>query len=114
NVAASVAYLLLIGMFSVTAALGAGWRVAILASLLVPVAAWWSHRGSTFDVPASTASSRGRLPGAFWVAAMVLVCTTAAEWCITAWGASFLQDVLHVSADAAVSLMVGYFGGVLV
>src|SRR4249919_1154213 len=46
NVAASVAYLLLIGMFSVTAALGAGWRVAILASLLVPVAAWWSHRGS--------------------------------------------------------------------
>ena len=45
---------------------------------------------------------------------MVLVCTTAAEWCVTAWGASFVQDVLHVSTDAAVSLMVGYFGGVLV
>jgi fucose permease len=45
---------------------------------------------------------------------MVLVCTTAAEWCVTAWGASFLEDVLHVSTDTAVSLMVGYFGGVLV
>lgn len=114
NVAASVAYLLLIGMFSATALLDAGWRLAILASLLVPAAVWWSHRGSTFDVPATSQSSRGRLPGAFWVAAMVLVCTTAAEWCITAWGASFLQDVLDVPTDTAVSLMVGYFGGVLV
>ncbi len=114
NVAASVAYLLLIGMFSVSAALHAGWRLAILASLLVPLAVWWSHRGSTLDVSAPSQSSRGRLPGAFWVAAMVLVCTTAAEWCITAWGASFLQDVLDVSTDTAVSLMVGYFGGVLV
>ncbi len=114
NVAASVAYLLLIGMFSVSAALHAGWRLAILASLLVPLAVWWSHRGSTLDVSAPSQSSRGRLPAAFWVAALVLVCTTAAEWCITAWGASFLQDVLHVSTDTAVSLMVGYFGGVLI
>jgi MFS family permease len=114
NVAASVAYLLLIGMFSVSAALHAGWRLAILAPLLVPLAVWWSHRGSTLDVSAPAQSSRGRLPGAFWVAAMVLMCTTAAEWCITAWGASFLVEVLHVSTDTAVSLMVGYFGGVLV
>ena len=42
------------------------------------------------------------------------MCTTAAEWCVTAWGASFVEDVLHVSTDTAVSLMVGYFGGVLV
>jgi MFS family permease len=113
NVAASVAYLVLIGMFSVTAALHAGWRVAILASLLVPVLVWWVHRRSTFDAPPDAQSGDGRLPGAFWVAALVLVCTTAAEWCITAWGASFLQDALRVPTDAAVSLMVGYFGGVL-
>ncbi len=114
NVAASVAYLLLIGMFSLAAALRAGWRVAILASLLVPAAVWWTHRRSSFDARGHAESGRGRLPAAFWVAALVLVCTTAAEWCVTAWGASFLEDVLDVSTDTAVSLMVGYFGGVLV
>jgi fucose permease len=114
NVAASVAYLLLIGMFSLTAALRAGWRVAILVSLLVPVAVWWTRRGSTFDEPARGETARGRLPLAFWVFCCVLVCTTAAEWCVTAWGASFVEDALDVSADTAVSLMVGYFGGVLV
>ena len=65
--------------------------------------------------PARRRRSRdGRLSGAFWVAAAMLFCTTAAEWCITAWGASFVEDAADVSADAAVSLMVGYFGGVLV
>jgi fucose permease len=114
NVAASGAYLVLIGMFSLTAALHVGWRIAILASLLAPALVWWTHRGSTFDMAATSEQTEGRLPGAFWVAAMVLVCTTAAEWCVTAWGASFLEDVLHVSTETAVSLMVGYFGGVLV
>ena len=114
NVAAGFAYLVLIGMFSLTAALHAGWRLALLASLLVPLALRGRSRGSTFDTSAPPETSRGRLPRAFWVAAMVLVCTTAAEWCVTAWGASFLEDALAVSTDTAVSLMVGYFGGVLV
>jgi fucose permease len=43
----------------------------------------------------------------------VLVCTTAAEWCITAWGATFVEDAAEVSTDTAVALMAGYFGGVL-
>ena len=43
----------------------------------------------------------------------MLFCTTAVEWCITAWGASFVEDAADVSADAAVSVMVGYFGGVV-
>lgn len=114
NVAASVAYLVLIGMFSLTSALHAGWRVAVLASLLVPLAARISSRGSTFNTSATGPAADGRLPLAFWVFCLVLVCTTAAEWCITAWGASFVEDALHVSTDTAVSLMVGYFAGVLV
>ena len=44
----------------------------------------------------------------------MLFCTTAVEWCITAWGASFVEDAADVSADAAVSVMIGYFGGVVV
>src|SRR5215213_2805368 len=50
---------------------------------------------------------------AFWIAAGMLFCTTAAEWCITAWGATFAEAAAGVSTDTAVALMGGYFGGVL-
>jgi fucose permease len=43
----------------------------------------------------------------------MLFCTTAAEWCITAWGATFVEDAAGVSTDTAVALMGGYFGGVV-
>ena len=55
----------------------------------------------------------GRLPGVFWIAGAMLFCTTAAEWCITAWGATFVEDAAGVSTDTAVALMGGYFGGVV-
>jgi fucose permease len=115
NVAASVAYVVLIGAFAVVAALGMDWRVALLASLLVPSLTWWVNRG-----PAAATTShhpderRVRLPRAFWVAAAVLVCVVAAEWCVTAWGATFVDDEVGVSTDTAVTLMAGYFGGVVV
>ena len=44
----------------------------------------------------------------------MMFCTVAAEWCVTAWGASFAEEAADVSADTAVALMFGYFGGVLV
>jgi fucose permease len=44
----------------------------------------------------------------------MLFCATAAEWCITAWGATFTEDAADVSTDTAVALMAGYYGGVLV
>src|SRR4051794_19756883 len=43
NLAASIAYVALIGGLSLTAALHAGWRVALLASLAVPAGAWWGQ-----------------------------------------------------------------------
>jgi fucose permease len=49
----------------------------------------------------------------FWVAAVMIFCLTAAEWCITAWGATFVEDAAGVPTDTAVGLMAGYFGGVL-
>src|SRR5215210_264017 len=113
NVAASVAYLVLIGVLSLTAALHAGWRVALLVSLAVPVLAWWSNRRLAIDAPPPSQVAHGRLPGVFWIAAAMLFCTTAAEWCVTAWGASFVEDATKVSTDTAVALMAGYFGGVV-
>ena len=113
NVAASAAYVVLIGVLSLTAALELGWRVALLISLAVPALAWWSNRRVAIDAPPHSRVEHGRLPGVFWVAGAMLFCTTAAEWCITAWGATFVEDVAGVSTDTAVALMAGYFGGVL-
>ena len=113
NVAAGVAYVVLIGTLSLTAAVHAGWRVALLVSLAAPVLAWWRSRRLVIAAPPVSPDARGRLPGVFWVAAGLLVCTTAAEWCITAWGATFVQDAAGVSTDTAVALMIGYFGGVV-
>jgi MFS family permease len=113
NVAASIAYVVLIGLLSLTAALQVGWRVALLASLAVPALAWWSNRRLAIDAPPPRRVAQGRLSGVFWIAATMLFCTTAAEWCITAWGASFVEDAAEVSTDTAVTLMAGYFGGVV-
>jgi MFS family permease len=113
NVAASIAYVTLIGVLSLTAALHLGWRVALLAPLLVAVPVWWSNRRLAIDAPPQSSVPPGRLPGVFWIAATMLFCTTAAEWCMTAWGATFVADDADVSNDTAVALMAGYFGGVL-
>ena len=104
----------MIGALSLTAALQLGWRVALLASLVVPLMAWWSSQGIAIDAPPTSRVVRGRLPTVFWIAAAVLFCTTAAEWCVTAWGATFVTDAVNVSPDTAVALMAGYFGGVLI
>ena len=42
--------------------------------------------------PPPAGAARGRLGGVFWIAAAMLFCTTAAEWCVTAWGATFVHD----------------------
>ena len=114
NVAASIAYITLIGVLSLTAALNAGWRIALLASLAVPLLAWWTNRRLAIEAPHPSHVTRGRLPGVFWIAAGMLFCTTAAEWCVTAWGATFVKDAAGVATDTAVALMAGYFGGVVV
>jgi MFS family permease len=113
NVAASSAYVLLIGLLSLTAALNAGWRIALLASLVVPPLVWSSNRRLAINAPAPSRVAQGRLPGVFWIAVAMLFCTTAVEWCITAWGATFVEDATDVSTDTAVALMAGFFGGVL-
>jgi len=113
NVAASLAYVALIGVLSLSAALHLGWRVALLVSLAVPVIAWWTNRRLAIDAPPPSRAAQGWLPGMFWIAAAMLFCTTAAEWCVTAWGATFVEDATKVSTDTAVALMAGYFGGVV-
>jgi fucose permease len=115
NVSASVAYVVLIGALSLAAATGAGWRVALLAALAVPPVAWLLNRREPIDAPPPPPADHGaqRLPLAFWIAAATMFCTTSAEWCVTGWGASFVKTAAHVSTDTGISLMIGYFGGVV-
>jgi MFS family permease len=114
NVAASVAYVVLIGVLSLTAAVGVGWRVALLASLVVLAFVWSGNRRLAIDAPPVSQVVHGRLPAVFWISAAMLFCATSAEWCITAWGATFVEDAAGVSSDTAIALMAGYFGGVVV
>jgi fucose permease len=114
NVAASIAYVVLIGVLSLTATLGLGWRIALLAWLVIPLLAWWGNRRLAIVAPPVSGVAQGRLPGVFWIGGAMLFCATSAEWCITAWGASFVATAAGVSSDTAVALMGGYFGGVVV
>jgi fucose permease len=114
NVAASVSYVILVGALSLAAAGGIGWRAALLASFAVPLLAFARTRQLAIDAPVPGEHVTGRLSGPFYIAAAMMFCTVAAEWCVTAWGASFAEEAADVSADTAVALMFGYFGGVLV
>ena len=116
NVFASLAYVALAGALSLAAATGAGWRAALLGSFLVPVIAYATNRRLPVAAPAPTSDTdtpRG-LGRAFAVAGAMMFCTVSAEWCITAWGASFAEEAADVSADTGVALMFAYFGGVVV
>jgi fucose permease len=113
NVAAGAAYVALVGAVSLATAIGAGWRAALLASFVVPVLLWRRQRHARIDAPPVAEGAAGRLPRRLWIAVAMLFCTVSAEWCVTAWGASFAEEAASVSADTAVALMFGYFGGVV-
>lgn len=107
NVFASAAYLALVAAVALVS-----WRAALLASFAVPLALFLANRHVPITGAPPAAAAEGRLPRAFGVAMAMLFCAVAAEWCVTSWGASFAREAADVSADTAVALMFGYFGGV--
>ena len=89
--AAGCGYLLLVAMLSVAAELGASWRLTLLGSLALPVAAWWRSRTAVIDTSLPPQTSRPqRLPRAFWCAAAIIVddCRRVVGHCV---GATFVQ-----------------------
>jgi predicted MFS family arabinose efflux permease len=117
NVAASVAYVVLIGSLALASAVHVGWRAAIVAILIVAPLAYAAGRREPIEAPPRStrpAQDRATLPAAFWLAAGMMFCTTAAEWCITGWGASFVKHAAHTSTDTGVAIMGAYFAGVLI
>ena len=59
----------------------------------LPAALWLRNRRLAIDAPPPEQVARGPLPNVFWIATAMLFCTTAAEWCITAWGAIAVNAV---------------------
>jgi fucose permease len=116
NVVASLGYLLVTAALALAGALALGWRAALVAWLVLPLLAW--RLGPAIaprpaPAAAATRRPRGRLPRAFWLPAAVVFFGTAADWCLSTWGASFVRDAADLSTDAAVAVMVAYFAGML-
>lgn len=109
NVFASVAYVVLVAAVAL-----ASWRAALLVSFAIPLALFAANRALPITGAPPPSVEHGGLSRRFYVAAAMMFCTVAAEWCVTAWGASFAEEAADVSADTAVALMFGYFGGVLI
>ena len=113
NVAASVAYVVLIGVLSLTAALHAGWRVALLASLAVPALAWWSNRRLAIDAPPPSERGAGPAPRRVLDRGRDALLHDRGRVVHHRLGRDLRRDAAGVSTDTAVALMAGYFGGVL-
>ena len=117
NVAASVAYVVLIGSLGLASALHVGWRAAIVSILILAPIAYAVGRREPIEAPARTPPARARPRDAaarLLVAAAMMFCTTAAEWCINGWGASFVKHAVQTDTDTAVTVMGAYFAGVLI
>src|SRR5262249_47720408 len=98
----------LIGALALAAATHAGWRAALLAVLALPALAFALSRNEPLEAPPPPQKLRGTLPPAFWIAAAMVFCTTAAEWCVTGWGAVYAKDAAASPPATAVPLMGGY------
>ena len=115
NAIASLGYLVVAGAMALAGALALGWRAALLVPVVVLPAAFLAGRRAPLGRggPAPVAPVSGRLPGGFWAIAALIFFGTAADWCMSSWGASFVHEATGASVDAAVAVMAAYFGGMV-
>jgi fucose permease len=117
NVAASACAILASLAVGVFAALGLGWRVA----LILPVAALVFLAARFLNVPLGQArtqeSASGKassaLPMRFWVYFGVLFLGISVEWCVAYWGADFLENGVGLARSAAATALSIFFVAML-
>jgi fucose permease len=117
NVAASACAILASLAVGIFAALGLGWRVA----LILPVAALVFLAGRFLNVPLGQArtpeSTSGKassaLPMRFWVYFGVLFLGISVEWCVAYWGADFLENGVGLGRSAAATALSVFFVAML-
>jgi MFS family permease len=101
---------LMIGLFQRTVL---GWRGALLLGLLAGALIVLRYRGAPLPArrAVDTASSRQRLPGAFWALWVVLILSVAMEWSLIGWSADFLDSVVGLGTETAAMLVSVFFMG---
>ncbi len=117
NVAASACAILASLAVGVFAALGLGWR----AALVLPVAALVFLAARFHNVPLGQArtqeSASGKassaLPMRFWVYFGVLFLGISVEWCVAYWGADFLENGVGLGRSAAAIALSVFFVAML-
>jgi predicted MFS family arabinose efflux permease len=122
NVGASAANLILVGAFTLVAAVHLNWRLVIVGSLVLPLIMFLVNRKLPIaNAPDAAASAQprsgnqpGHLPRRFWLAAAMLFFTAMLEWSLASFGARFVEDVGNVTGNLAVTAMAGFFGGIFV
>ena len=115
NVAASL------GAFSVPLIVAAGeatglsWRLALAVGALIGALLAWRVRPAGVHEPPVVARARsvGSLPAAARVALVLVFCVVCVEWSVGFWGASFADDQVGLSTDAAVTLSSLFFAAML-
>ena len=117
NVAASACAILASLAVGVFAALGLGWRVA----LILPVAALVFLAARFRDEPLGQASTdkstsgkaSSALPMRFWVSFGVLFLGVSVEWCVAYWGADFLENGVGLGRSTAATALSVFFVAML-
>jgi fucose permease len=117
NVAASACAILASLAVGVFAALGLGWRVALIlpvaALVLLAVRFRDEPRGRARTHESASGKTSSALPMRFWVYFGVLFLGVSAEWCVAYWGADFLENGVGLGRSAAATALSVFFVAML-
>lgn len=92
-----------------------GWPLAFIAPMLLCAAVTLRRRSTVWSagLPAE-ARHRGHmpLPRLFWILCLIAALSAAGEWCISYWGAGFLNEAADASKSEAAAMLSLFFIGI--
>lgn len=113
NVSASLFAVLSTVAIGVTQRADLGWRSALYTGIVLFLLTFSSSFKEPLPAPSSLEKKgidkAGKLPRIFWVFALVIFLSVSIEWCITYWGAEFLNVGIGLQESAAATLMSAFF-----
>ncbi|MDJ0497149.1 MAG: MFS transporter [Acidimicrobiia bacterium] len=116
NTAMSVGSVIPAILIGALVGIGVGWRPAWLTPVAAATALAVLFRSESFPLAPSVeqTSNRPNLPGSYWLFLAAFVPSVGAEWCVGAWGADYLVDVVGTAEGSASFLMTAFFGAMVI